>query len=190
VMGGSAPRADTTAPQPPPTPVPSPSPSIEHPSRGTRPATPPDSLSLAALPTEPTPRTGTLPPVEQAGPPIPIGWADVTVQLQPGPGGAVLCARTADCSPLTRRSGGWLRVDGLRGHQHDDAPVIAVIDAPLTRAVAAAGSSEVPATILDLGSGYRAVVAVVPTDGSGAVLPGVRLWGFDDYDRLVAYGGT
>ena len=152
------------------------------------------SGDLGRLPTTPVTRTTSLPTVLATGPKATVGWNRFSGWLEaPTPGTPRICVGdgTTDpyCAPLSRSKQGWLAAERYGSGYADSTLVFAVIDDPLATVVVAAAETEVPASIVDLGSGYRLVVApiVAEPDADTDADSRIRLWGFDSRNRLVGY---
>jgi hypothetical protein len=145
-----------------------------------------------ALPTRPKIRNTALPSVPSLGAKKPLNWRNFQGWLRSGSkGDRQVCVGDGTTSPycttLTRSGTGWLAAERYGAQYTVGAPVLAVVEEPLTRVVVAQGQATIPATIVDLGHGYRLVVAVLTAEAGTPADTRVRLWGFDPTDQLIAY---
>jgi hypothetical protein len=171
-----------------------PRPAAASPTSAPRASAVPRTLAEAARHTEPKPRTGALPDIRSAGREVTITPTGMTVQLRPAPGGGTprTCMKfpgysEQHCEPFEANSGGWLTVHHLNSEQ-ESLPLVAVLRAPVTSAVAALNARQIGATLHDLGHGCVAVVAMLPARPRiKAVGDRVQMWAFDDAGTLVAY---
>lgn len=152
----------------------------------------PISHDLAKLPTTPLAGGSALPAVPETGRKAAIDWNHFTGWLEPATRGTPqVCLGDGTtnpyCAPLRRSQRGWLSVERYGSGYTTSTLVFAVIDAPLATVVVATDDTEISSTVVDLGRGYRLVVAPVDAGSGGDTGSRIRLWGFDSRGRLVGY---